>query len=113
MNHYQHAYMHPYMQYNQNPYQQSYPTMPMQTQYPTYGQMEMPMQGQMPMYDPVKMQTLDAIEEYVNHGLNEAKKTSIAHAMKEVAAMSYLYGKGMEPHAAYKLVESWEINEKL
>nr|WP_035099897.1 hypothetical protein [Aneurinibacillus terranovensis] len=60
----------------------------------------------------LKRETLRAIAPYVRYGLNEAKFTSLAHALREVAAMSYLYGKGYDPHVAHQMVESWEIDEK-
>jgi hypothetical protein len=42
---------------------------------------------------------------------SEAQHTSYAHALREVAAITYLMGMGYEPMAARRMVESWEINE--
>ncbi|RSK29296.1 hypothetical protein EJF36_07650 [Bacillus sp. HMF5848] len=66
-----------------------------------------------PMYPQLKQPTLQAVEPFVQYGLKEAKKTSLAHAMREVAAISFLLGQGMDPQTAYKTVESWELNETL
>lgn len=60
----------------------------------------------------LKQETLTTVDPYVHYGLQEAAKTSYYHAMREVAAISYLLGKGYDPHTAYHLVESWEKNEK-
>ena len=51
------------------------------------------------------------VEPYVQYGLKEAKHTSYAHAMREVAAISFLLGRGYDPNTAYRMVESWELNE--
>ncbi|RBP96291.1 hypothetical protein DFO70_10195 [Cytobacillus firmus] len=62
-------------------------------------------------YRDIKNETLMIVKPFVNYGLTEAKFTSISHAMTEVAAIAYLLGKGYNPQTAYKLVESWEVNE--
>jgi hypothetical protein len=54
---------------------------------------------------------LSKVEPFVQYGLNEAKFTSYLHAMREIAAMSYLLGKGYDPKMVYQTVESWEVNE--
>ena len=59
----------------------------------------------------MKPQVLNYIDPFVKYDLKEATATSYGHALKEVAAMSYLLGKGMDPHTAYLTVESWEMNE--
>ncbi|MGM7700596.1 hypothetical protein ACSVDE_02660 [Pseudalkalibacillus sp. Hm43] len=60
----------------------------------------------------LKHETLMKVDKWVDYGMKEAKKTSYKHAMTEVAAISYLLGKGVPPQMAYKMVESWETNEK-
>ncbi|WLV25340.1 hypothetical protein QR721_03675 [Aciduricibacillus chroicocephali] len=50
-------------------------------------------------------------EPVVRHGLMEAQHTSVMHAMREVAAMSYLMGMGYCYADARRMVESWECNE--
>ncbi|MCM3595820.1 hypothetical protein M4D55_08510 [Metabacillus idriensis] len=64
-----------------------------------------------PVMQQLKMSTLSAVQPFVQHGLKEAHFTSYQHALMEVAAMSYLLGKGYEYNAAYQLVEAWEVNE--
>ena len=59
----------------------------------------------------LKQETLSRIQPWIQYGLNEAKKTSIPHAMMEIAAITYLMGKGYDPRSAHQIVESWEINE--
>lgn len=61
---------------------------------------------------PLKEETLAIVEPFVQYGLREARATSVPHAMREVAAISYLIGRGIDPGSAYWLVESWEINER-
>lgn len=63
-------------------------------------------------YRDLKSETLQAVKPFVDYGLKEAAFTSHAHAMTEVAAIAYLLGKGYNPQTAYKMVESWEVNEK-
>lgn len=60
----------------------------------------------------LKTETLTRIEPFVRCGLQEAKFTSHAHALREVAAISYLLGKGYDPRTAHRIVESWEVDEK-
>jgi hypothetical protein len=62
-------------------------------------------------YRDLKSETLAIVKPYVNYGLQEAKYTSITHAMTEVAAIAFLLGKGYDPQTAYKTVESWEMKE--
>ncbi|TYR80504.1 hypothetical protein FZC66_09000 [Priestia megaterium] len=67
-----------------------------------------------PSYDPsyhLKQETLSKVNPWVQYGLNEAQKTSIPHAMMEIAAITYLMGKGYDPRTAHQIVESWEVNE--
>jgi hypothetical protein len=64
--------------------------------YPTYGYPQN-----------LKHETLAAVEPWVNHGLEEAEIFSLDHALREAAAISYLMGKGYNPHIAHKIVESW------
>ncbi|WP_378932342.1 hypothetical protein [Metabacillus herbersteinensis] len=83
------------------------------SQFPQYPQSEM-WAGQLikqPLYPHLKPQILNMIDPFVKYGLKEAKATSYEHALQEVAAITYLIGKGMDPHTAYLTVESWEINE--
>ncbi|SMO92332.1 hypothetical protein [Melghirimyces algeriensis] len=66
-----------------------------------------------PGVDPQMMKetTLRTVEPFVKYGLEEAKKTSYEHAMREIAAMSFLVGRGYDPQNAYRTVESWEVEE--
>ncbi|MDQ0213995.1 hypothetical protein J2S13_000390 [Oikeobacillus pervagus] len=59
----------------------------------------------------LQSETLNAVYPFVNYGLQEATYTSFSHALTEVAAISFLLGKGYDPHTAHKMVESWEKNE--
>ncbi|MEY8191906.1 hypothetical protein AB4X15_19900 [Peribacillus simplex] len=59
----------------------------------------------------LKQETLSQVGPWVQYGLNEAQKTSIPHAMMEIAAIAYLMGKGYDPRMAHQMVESWEVNE--
>ncbi|WP_349410017.1 hypothetical protein [Pseudalkalibacillus sp. SCS-8] len=61
----------------------------------------------------LKHETLMQVKKWVDYGMKEAKHTSYHHAMTEVAAISYLLGKGYPPGMAHQMVESWEKNEKL
>lgn len=54
---------------------------------------------------------LNSIEPFVQYGLKEAQYTSYPHALREVAAITYLMGMGYEPMTARQIVESWEVNE--
>jgi predicted Zn-dependent protease len=60
---------------------------------------------------PIRNQILSAVQPVVHHGLREASRTSVDHAMFEVAAISYLMGAGYDYYTAHRLVESWEIGE--
>jgi len=70
-----------------------------------------------PYYQPyypenIKSETLNKVDPIVRYGLREARWTSVPHAMREVAAQSYLVGKGYDQQTAYRMVESWEVNER-
>ncbi|SMQ85107.1 hypothetical protein SAMN05444673_6417 [Bacillus sp. OV166] len=69
--------------------------------------------SQQQQYSPhhYKHTVLRNIEPLVQYGLHEAQHTSFPHALREVAAITYLMGMGYEPTVARKIVESWEINE--
>lgn len=47
----------------------------------------------------------------VHYGLYEQPKTSFHHALYEVAAISYLMGRGCDFYTAHRIVESWEVGE--
>ncbi len=95
------------------PYDMSYYQPQHVRQFPQYPQSDMwaDQQIKQPLYPHLKSQTLTTIAPFVKYGLKEAKATSYKHALQEVAAMTYLIGKGMDPHTAYLTVESWEMNE--
>ena len=59
----------------------------------------------------LKSHTLSMVAPLVQYGLWEAQFTSYHHAMTEIAAISYLIGRGYDPHTAHRIVESWEVNE--
>jgi hypothetical protein len=61
---------------------------------------------------PGKIQTLCTVEPVVQHGLWEARYTSVEHAMREVAAITYLMGRGYDHATAHQIVESWEVDER-
>ncbi|MDF2647176.1 MULTISPECIES: hypothetical protein [unclassified Paenibacillus] len=60
---------------------------------------------------PIRNQVLSAVQPVVHYGLREAAHTSVEHAMFEVAAITYLMGRGFDYYTAHRLVESWEIAE--
>ncbi|MGM7722362.1 hypothetical protein [Metabacillus sp. Hm71] len=95
------------------PYHMSYYRQQHAGQFPQYPQSELWADQliKKPLYPHLKQQVLSSIDPFVKYGLKEAKATSFAHALQEVAAMTYLLGKGMDPHTAYLTVESWETNE--
>lgn len=64
-------------------------------------------------YPPHQMKhtVLSTVEPFVHYGLYEAQYTSYVHALREVAAITYLMGMGYSPAVAHQIVESWEINE--
>ncbi|WP_247747318.1 hypothetical protein [Alkalihalobacillus sp. BA299] len=78
-------------------------------------QVHNPYHNQLKYSDPqtqqLKHHTLSTVEPIVQYGLNEAQFTSHLHAMREVAAISYLMGRGYDPRTAHQIVESWEENE--
>nr|WP_097159423.1 hypothetical protein [Bacillus oleivorans] len=59
----------------------------------------------------LKTYTLSMLAPVVQYGLWEAQFTSYHHAMTEIAAISYLMGRGYDPQTARRIVESWEVNE--
>lgn len=69
--------------------------------------------NQNPHHNPhhLKHTVLSAVEPFVQYGLKEAQYTSYPHALREVAAITYLMGMGYQPMTAHQIVESWEINE--
>ncbi|MBZ5751064.1 MULTISPECIES: hypothetical protein [Metabacillus] len=95
------------------PYHMSYYQPQHVSQFPQFPQSEMWAKQliKQPLYPHLKPQVLNYIDPFVKYGLKEATATSYEHALQEVAAMSYLLGKGMDPHTAYLTVESWEMNE--
>ncbi|WNQ09427.1 hypothetical protein MJA45_17540 [Paenibacillus aurantius] len=60
---------------------------------------------------PLRRQVLSAVRPVVGYGLHELPLTSPAHAMYEVAAISYLMGMGYSYADAHRVVESWEVGE--
>ncbi|SDI15396.1 hypothetical protein [Alteribacillus bidgolensis] len=68
---------------------------------------------QNPYHNPhqLKHMVLNTVEPVVQYGLKEAQYTSYKHALREVAAITYLMGMGYNPMAARQMVESWEVNE--
>ncbi len=95
------------------PYHMSYRRQEGIRPFPQYPQSEIWAEQQIkqPLYPHLKPQIFNIIDPFVKYGLKEAKATSYKHALQEVAAMTYLIGKGMDPHTAYLTVESWEKNE--
>lgn len=94
------------------------PTMPSHlSQQGQPGQQVYPYYPQEPQHHPglqfpqLKRETLRAVDPFVQYGLKEAQHTSYPHAFREVAAISYLLGKGYDPRTAHRIVESWEVNE--
>ncbi|WP_243735174.1 hypothetical protein [Paenibacillus turpanensis] len=77
---------------------------------PTYQGVQITPQPYQQPYQ-LKQNVLSAVEPFVQYGLREAKVTSVQHAFREVAAIAYLMGAGVNPNTAYRIVESWEINE--
>jgi hypothetical protein len=71
-----------------------------------------PYDHRQPQHNPhLKHFVLSSVNPIVKYGLKEAQFTSYHHAMQEVAAITYLMGKGYDPVTARQIVESWEINE--
>jgi hypothetical protein len=54
---------------------------------------------------------LASVAPVVQYGLYEMTYTSPRHAMFEVAAITYLMGRGYDFHTAHRIVESWEVDE--
>lgn len=96
-----------------DPYHMSYYRKQHVNQFPQYPQSEMWAEQQIkqPLYPHLKPQIFNIIDPFVKYGLKEAEDTSYKHALQEVAAMAYLMGRGVDPHTAYLIVESWEVNE--
>lgn len=92
-----------YYRYQQAPNQPMYAHDHAPTPYPAAGQHAQLHQ--------LKQQVLSTVEPFVQYGLQEAHHTSYVHAMREIAAISYLIGRGYDPGVAYQIVESWEQNE--
>lgn len=67
--------------------------------------------GQQGQFGGLKGRVLSATEPVVRHGMMEAPHTSYEHALREVAAISYLMGLGYGYTDARNMVESWEQNE--
>jgi hypothetical protein len=59
----------------------------------------------------LKHHVLQTVSPVVRYGLYEMKHTSVSHSMFEIAAISYLMGRGYDMHTARRIVESWEVNE--
>jgi hypothetical protein len=59
----------------------------------------------------MRSQVLGAIAPVAYYGLEEAAYTSVQHAMYEVAAISYLLGRGYDFQTAHMIVESWEVGK--
>lgn len=57
-------------------------------------------------------EVLRIVRPWVQYGLSEASHTSNEHALTEVAAITYLIGRGYDPKQAHYIVESWETHEK-
>lgn len=102
----------------QQPYQpmQPYQPYPQASQTPQAytpmepGHQQMPQQIN-PQFQALKAPVLQAIGPWVQYGMKEAQHTSVPHAMTEVAAITYLIGKGYDPKIAHYIVESWEKHE--
>lgn len=62
-----------------------------------------------PLY--LKFETLNSIDPWVRYGSAAAEAASCSHAIQEVAAISYLMGKGYSPRLAHQIVSSWELGE--
>ncbi|GAA0375515.1 hypothetical protein [Bacillus horti] len=115
--------MYPYQQYGQMPASGSgqmphYPIEPSnQYQQQPFPPQQMPYMPQephhhhAPQYAQLKNETLQTVEPFVQYGLREAQHTSYPHAFREVAAITYLIGRGFSPRMAHQIVESWEMNE--
>lgn len=87
--------------------------MPMQP-YQQFPQEPSPQQVQQMIgnqYQHLKMPVLQAVQPWIQYGLQEAQHTSYPHALMEVAAITYLIGQGYQPQMAHFIVESWEKHE--
>lgn len=54
---------------------------------------------------------LGTVAPVVRYGLYEMQYTSVAHAMFEISAITYLMGMGYDFHTARCIVEGWEVHE--
>lgn len=63
---------------------------------------------------PMAQQILQLVEPVVRYAAYEQKVegAGIQHTIREVAAISYLMGRGLPFAQARQIVESWEIDEK-
>ncbi|ENQ3077237.1 hypothetical protein [Bacillus sp. WLY-B-L8] len=110
--------------YPQQPYYQPYPEQ--QLYYPYHYDPRFPQTGPTTPTEPTEQQiqqyasqfqhlkqpVLNLVKPWVEYGVKEAKHTSVPHAMTEIAAITYLIGKGVNPTVAHYIVESWEKNEQ-
>ncbi len=62
-------------------------------------------------FSPNLRQLRRIVDPLVNYGIWEARRTGIAHAMREVAIIAYLMGAGYEMQTAHRIAESFEVNE--
>ncbi|WP_233532296.1 hypothetical protein [Paenibacillus alkalitolerans] len=60
---------------------------------------------------PNRQEAIAAITPWVQYGIREAQFTGFPHAMLEVGLIAFLMGRGIHPHVAHQIVESWEVNE--
>lgn len=52
---------------------------------------------------------LTRIEPFVRHGVWEhAQGAPVSHVLRQIGAMAFLVGQGLEPMAAFRRVEEWE-----
>lgn len=112
---------HPYPQqtYNpQHPEQQLYYPYHYDPRFPQAGlttptePTEQQIQQYASQFQHLKQPVLNLVKPWVEYGVKEAKYTSVPHAMTEIAAITYLIGKGFNPTVAHYIVESWEKNEQ-
>ena len=62
-------------------------------------------------YSGMKKNVLKKLDNWVEYGMLEARKTSYKHALREITAISYLMGMGYPENLAHLIVQSWEKNE--
>jgi hypothetical protein len=107
---YQQPTHHSYDVRNQYYHQHTYEPYDMRSPYTPQEPKNVPAHYQKYMH--LKRPTLNLVRPWVRYGMNEAKYTSMEHAMTEVAAITYLIGKGYNQKDAHYIVESWEKNEQ-